>query len=129
MYNINRPISPHLTIYNSQISSIFSIWHRISGFTMFILITIPFFTLNNVLFTFINISLSSLTINFVLVNFVLPGFLIVISAIFLYHILNGLRHLLWDSVMHVTTKKINKDSHILLFLIATFVLTKLFIEI
>jgi|GEM_PF-2812664 len=51
MYNINRPISPHLTIYNTQKSSLFSIWHRISGVSMFILASSPILILKFIIFS------------------------------------------------------------------------------
>jgi len=114
MYNINRPISPHLTIYNTQKSSLFSIWHRISGVSMFILASSPILILKFILFSPENYNTWSFIRDNFVFSFVLPWFYAIISAIFLYHIVNGTRHFLWDSVVNVSTKTIRKDSTILL---------------
>nr|YP_009132714.1 succinate:cytochrome c oxidoreductase subunit 3 [Bangia fuscopurpurea]AKA66479.1 succinate:cytochrome c oxidoreductase subunit 3 [Bangia fuscopurpurea] len=128
MYNINRPISPHLTVYNAQKSSVSSIWHRISGAIMFNLIISPTFLLN----FFIFVPHSSILINFasncLVLDWILPGFLSIIYVIFLYHISNGVRHLLWDSVMHVNTNKMSKDSNSLLIFVLGTVLLKFLTE-
>lgn len=94
MHNINKPISPHLTIYNPQRSSIFSIWHRISGVVMFILISSPLFILNQVYFLYTPIFLLEFLVNYILSNWILVSFRLLISTVFLYHISNGLRHFL-----------------------------------
>nr|BAL63254.1 succinate:cytochrome c oxidoreductase subunit 3 [Neopyropia katadae]BBH62869.1 succinate:cytochrome c oxidoreductase subunit 3 [Neopyropia katadae]BBH62870.1 succinate:cytochrome c oxidoreductase subunit 3 [Neopyropia katadae]BBH62871.1 succinate:cytochrome c oxidoreductase subunit 3 [Neopyropia katadae]BBH62872.1 succinate:cytochrome c oxidoreductase subunit 3 [Neopyropia katadae] len=128
MHNINRPISPHLTIYNSQISSTFSIWHRISGVVMFILISSPILILNQVYFSYTPIFLVEILLNYILSNWILVSFRLLISTIFLYHISNGFRHFLWDSVRHINTKKIYKDSNLLLFFVFIVTITQSYIE-
>nr|BAL63262.1 succinate:cytochrome c oxidoreductase subunit 3 [Pyropia moriensis] len=128
MQNINRPISPHLTIYNPQRSSIFSIWHRISGVVMFILISSPILLLNYIYFSHCPIFLVHLLLYYDLSTWLLISFRLLISTIFLYHISNGIRHFLWDSVKHVTTKKIYKDSNLLLWLVLIVIIAQLYIE-
>uniref|UniRef100_A0A5S9HWS0 Succinate:cytochrome c oxidoreductase subunit 3 n=1 Tax=[Neopyropia] katadae var. hemiphylla TaxID=243213 RepID=A0A5S9HWS0_PYRKA len=128
MHNINRPISPHLTIYNPQISATFSIWHRISGVVMFILIASSILILNQVYFSYTPIFLVDILLNYILSNWILVSFRLLISTIFLYHISNGLRHFLWDSVRHVNTKKIYKDSNLLLFFVFIVTITQSYIE-
>nr|BAL63245.1 succinate: cytochrome c oxidoreductase subunit 3 [Porphyra tenuipedalis] len=128
MHNINKPISPHLTIYNPQRSSIFSIWHRISGVVMFILISSPLFILNQVYFLYTPIFLLEFLVNYILSNWILVSFRLLIFTVFLYHISNGLRHFLWDLVRHVNTKKINKDSSLLLVFIFIVSIAQFYIE-
>lgn len=128
MQNINRPISPHLTIYNPQRSSIFSIWHRISGVIMFVLIVGPILLLNQVYFLYITIP----PIHFFVDHLFFPWFLTsvrwVVSAIFLYHISNGIRHFFWDSVKYVNTRKMYKDSNYLLLFLLIANIIQLYIQ-
>nr|BAL63256.1 succinate:cytochrome c oxidoreductase subunit 3 [Pyropia kuniedae] len=128
MHNINRPISPHLTIYSPQTSSIFSIWHRISGFVMFILISSPIFLLNCSYFSYTPNFLASVVFNYALYTWLFDSFRLVISAIFLYHISNGTRHFLWDSVRHVNTKEIYTDSKFLLVCLLLVISTQFYVK-
>nr|NP_049321.1 succinate:cytochrome c oxidoreductase subunit 3 [Porphyra purpurea]P80478.1 RecName: Full=Succinate dehydrogenase cytochrome b560 subunit; AltName: Full=Succinate dehydrogenase, subunit III [Porphyra purpurea]AAD03124.1 succinate:cytochrome c oxidoreductase subunit 3 [Porphyra purpurea] len=122
MYNINRPISPHLTIYNTQKSSLFSIWHRISGVAMFTLIASPPLFLKLATFSYKSFNILDLMLNNS--SLILPWFIVIISVIFLYHIINGIRHFLWDSVVNVNTESIIKDSNTLLALVFLIMLFK-----
>nr|BAL63260.1 succinate:cytochrome c oxidoreductase subunit 3 [Pyropia kurogii] len=127
MRNINRPLSPHLTIYNPQKASIFSIWHRISGVIMFILVTSPFFLLNNIYFSHMTIFLAQFWVDYVLSNWFLFSCKSFVISIFLYHISNGIRHLFWDVAIHVNTIRMYKDSNILLFLVFAIILAQFFV--
>ena len=92
MINKNRPVSPHLQIYKPQITSILSIAHRITG----IILYLSTFLISFWLFcsAFIN------DLKIVLDNFLFSSvgkiFLFFITLSFIYHFLNGLRHLIWD---------------------------------
>ena len=92
MQNKNRPISPHLQIYKPQITSILSIAHRFTG----IILYLSTFLISFWLFcsAFIN------DLKIVLDNFLFSSvgkiFLFFITLSFIYHFLNGLRHLIWD---------------------------------
>nr|AIB08161.1 succinate:cytochrome c oxidoreductase subunit 3 [Pyropia kanakaensis] len=127
MRSINRPVSPHLTIYNPQKASTFSIWHRISGVSMFVLIISPFFILNNIYFSHMNIFFAQLLVDSILFNWFLFSCKLFVISIFLYHISNGILHLLWDVVIHVSTKKMYKDSNILLFFVFVVIMTQFYI--
>ena len=124
MYNINRPLSPHLTIYNAQKASISSIWHRITGAFMFNLIISPTLLLNFFIFTPNSSALINFASQCLVFNWILPGLLSIIYIIFLYHISNGVRHFLWDSVIHVSSNKMSKDSNFLLIFVLSIVLLK-----
>ena len=92
MKNNNRPISPHLQIYKPQITSILSISHRFTGIILFFscfLVCIWLFAMafNDRLYDLINIFFSGIIGKVIL-------FFITFS--FFYHLLNGVRHLLWD---------------------------------
>nr|QJH88470.1 Sdh3 [Pterocladia lucida] len=87
---LNRPISPHLTIYTSNQSSLFSIWHRISGVLLLLFIAIKLIYINNlglcgIQSWFFTIDLKTIRIVFLF-----------LTLIILYHLLNGIRHIFWD---------------------------------
>nr|YP_009511825.1 succinate dehydrogenase subunit 3 [Gracilaria ferox]AXI97702.1 succinate dehydrogenase subunit 3 [Gracilaria ferox]UAD89653.1 succinate dehydrogenase subunit 3 [Gracilaria ferox] len=100
----NRPLSPHITIYAAQISSLASIWHRISG----ILLT------SSIVFypTYIQLVICS-SYNKYLFNFnILKNFwffyykimvIIVLFSLF-YHALNGLKQIMWDLGIFLSPK-------------------------
>lgn len=106
---LNRPISPHLTIYIPLNSSVFSIWHR---FTAVLLSFMLIFFLSIFKFTVIcyplwNIYLLFNNFNiFMLKAWTLNFFWVFIIIIFFYHFLNGLRHLYWDIGFFLTKKSI-----------------------
>lgn len=87
----NRPLSPHLSIYTGQITSIFSILHRFSALIMIgnlviFLVLLKCWTYN---FSDLNINyMNNLYLqNWIFLNLSLTG---------LYHFLNGFRHIIWD---------------------------------
>ena len=88
-YNKN-PLTPHLQIYKWQISSLLSIAHRITGVInaiAIILICIWFLlAINNEKILFENI-LNSFFGKFISIS---------LSWTFSFHILNEIRHLMWD---------------------------------
>ena len=91
MYEKN-PLSPHLQIYKWQISSLLSIAHRIVGVVNIAAIT---------LISFFVIILMCGEQNYGMVNTFLQSFfgkfiMVGLSWSFSFHVLNELRHLLWD---------------------------------
>ena len=92
MKNKNNPLSPHLQIYSWNISSLLSITHRIVGVINIIaIIFICFWTillsLGESNYEFIQIFLQSFFGKF---------FIVFLSWSFSFHILNEIRHLVWD---------------------------------
>nr|AHB35412.1 succinate:cytochrome c oxidoreductase subunit 3 [Neoporphyra perforata]AHB35439.1 succinate:cytochrome c oxidoreductase subunit 3 [Neoporphyra perforata]AIB08100.1 succinate:cytochrome c oxidoreductase subunit 3 [Neoporphyra perforata]AIB08246.1 succinate:cytochrome c oxidoreductase subunit 3 [Neoporphyra perforata]AIB08273.1 succinate:cytochrome c oxidoreductase subunit 3 [Neoporphyra perforata] len=128
MQNLNRPISPHLTIYNPQKASTFSIWHRISGVFMFTIITSSLLILNNLYLSYTTVFLVPLLFKYFLFDWLLFSCKLLLQTIFLYHTINGIRHLLWDSVIHVNTIKMRKDANILLFVAFIIILIQFCVE-
>lgn len=98
---IRRPISPHLTIYRPQISSMLSIAHRLSGGFLFIGIILFCWWL--VMITFYPSNLSMFADYSQLAKPIL--FIWVIA--FYYHLLNGIRHLFWDAGLGFEIKTMN----------------------
>lgn len=93
----NRPLSAHLTIYQPQVTSMFSIFHRVTGAMLAIFVlSQPFFirsiTFHLHVFTFYN-SILTLLLDY---SWILLGILIVFVLFFHYHLANGIRHIVWD---------------------------------
>lgn len=120
----NLPISPHLQIYKPQITSLLSITHRITGFSLNLAL----------------ILLSLWIISFGLGSDVYANFVSIFETIFIkivvyfivlgisYHALNGIRHILWDFGLMISNKAalvsglvIIFTSVILSFLISNFI--------
>ena len=116
----NNPLSPHLQIYKWQISSLLSIAHRIVGVMNIIAITmICIWSLLLLLgaesYQLINIFFNTFFGKFVAVS---------LCWTFSFHILNELRHLIWD-IGYGFDLRVSKITGVLA-LIGSFVLTILF---
>ena len=92
MNDSKNPLSPHLQIYRWHVSSLLSITHRISGIINLLALILIFFWLLFLSLGKNNYELFLLTINSFFGKFVLIGFTWSMS----FHILSGIRHLIWD---------------------------------
>nr|YP_010199745.1 succinate dehydrogenase subunit 3 [Gracilaria isabellana]UAD89703.1 succinate dehydrogenase subunit 3 [Gracilaria isabellana] len=122
----NRPLSPHITIYAVQISSLASIWHRVSGilltsFAVFCGIYIQliiYSTYNKCLF------------NFSLLNIFWFFFYEILVIIFLfglfYHAFNGLKQIIWDLGIFLDRKFLSVFFIIISFVICGIILLLIF---
>ena len=110
-----NPLTPHLQIYKWQISSLLSIAHRITGVINAIAISLIciwfLITINNEKILFENI-LNSFFGKFISIS---------LSWTFSFHILNEIRHLMWD-VGYGFDPKISKITGYMT-LISSFLLT------
>ena len=87
----NNPLSPHLQIYKWQISSLLSIAHRIVGVINIIAITVI------CIWSLLLLGIESYQpINFFLNTFFGKFIAVSLCWTFSFHILNELRHLIWD---------------------------------
>jgi len=89
----SRPLSPHLEVYRWQISNTLSILHRLTGVAL---------AVGLVALTYWLIALASGAEAFAKAQhlFATPiGLLLLFgwTFAFLYHLLNGVRHLMWDA--------------------------------
>ena len=92
MIDNQNPISPHLQIYRWHISSLLSITHRIAGVINLLALMLMFLWLLAFNLGESNYELFLLTINSFFGKFILIGFTWSMS----FHILSGIRHLVWD---------------------------------
>ena len=92
MTDNQNPLSPHLQIYRWHISSLLSIAHRISGVINLLALILIFFWLIALILGEDNYESFLLTINSFFGKFILIGF----TWSMCFHILSGIRHLVWD---------------------------------
>ena len=92
MNDSDNPLSPHLQIYRWHISSLISITHRITGVINLLALILIFFWLVVLSFGESNYELFLLIMNSFFGKFVLIGFTWSMS----FHLLSGIRHLVWD---------------------------------
>ena len=92
MNDSNNPLSPHLQIYRWHISSLLSITHRISGVINLLALILIFFWLIFLSLGENNYQSFLLIINSFIGKFILIGFTWSMS----FHLLSGIRHLVWD---------------------------------
>ena len=92
MNDSKNPLSPHLQIYRWHISSLLSIIHRISGVINLLALILIFLWLVALSFGESNYEFFLLIINSFFGKFILIGFTWSMS----FHILSGIRHLVWD---------------------------------
>ena len=119
--NVSKnPISPHLQIYRWHISSLLSITHRIAGVINLLALILIFFWLIALSFGESNYELFLLIINSFFGKFILIGFTWSMS----FHILGGIRHLIWDLGYGFETKTANISGIIVI--ITSLVVTVIF---
>ncbi|BAE63756.1 succinate dehydrogenase cytochrome b560 subunit [Aspergillus flavus] len=107
---LNRPVSPHLSIYRPQITWIGSSFHRITGFA-----------LSGSLYLYATAYLASPLLGWhlesasvaaafaalpIVAKVLLKGFM---ALPFTYHCFNGVRHLVWDLGRGITNQQVIKS--------------------
>lgn len=112
-----RPISPHLTIYKMQITSVMSISHRLTGAVLsggglLLVAWVAALAAGAEHFA----CMQTLIIH-PLGQLVLFGF----SLALYYHLFNGIRHLLWDFGYNLSIKGVERTGYVVI--AATLILT------
>tara|TARA_B100000963_G_scaffold330719_1_gene320981 strand:+ start:4424 stop:4801 length:378 start_codon:yes stop_codon:yes gene_type:complete len=103
MHKNNRPLSPHLTIYKPQITSLMSITHRITGIFQSIGLLVISIFLISLLFG----SQIHNTLQIFLNHIVGKTFFIFYTFSLCYHLFNGIRHLAWDLGLGFNLNNVN----------------------
>ncbi|MCY3597919.1 MAG: succinate dehydrogenase, cytochrome b556 subunit [Rhodospirillales bacterium] len=88
-----RPLSPHLSVYRPEITSVLSILHRLSGLLLgFGMVALAAFLVAAAAgpeaFALATSAADSL---------IGCAFFVAVSIAFFYHLANGVRHLFWDA--------------------------------
>ena len=120
MNDSKNPLSPHLQIYRWHISSLLSITHRISGVINLLALILIFFWLIALSLGENNYESFLLVINSFFGKFILIGF----TWSMCFHILSGIRHLVWDLGYGFEIKTANISGIIVI--ISSLVLTIIF---
>jgi len=120
MADNQNPLSPHLQIYRWHISSLLSITHRIAGVTNLFSLILIFFWLLVLSLGESNYELFLLMINSFIGKFILIGF----TWSMIFHLLSGIRHLVWDFGYGFEIKTANISGIIVI--ISSLVLTVIF---
>lgn len=112
MVHSARPVSPHLQIYKPQLTSVMSIMHRITGVGAFlgsvcVMLWLVSLAWDASLYGFLQIVVVSIPVQILL-------FLWTLS--FIYHLLNGVRHLVWDAGKGLELPEIYKSGKIVMIL-------------
>lgn len=112
-----RPISPHLGIYQPQLTSMLSIFHRITGIILVMCITLPFF-LQKLYINHIDLYEVYYIISMVndIHSPILWTLILLAIASFFYHFFNGFRHLAWDMGSGLSIKAIYVSGYLVVFL-------------
>nr|YP_010199520.1 succinate dehydrogenase subunit 3 [Gracilaria baiana]UAD89378.1 succinate dehydrogenase subunit 3 [Gracilaria baiana] len=113
----NRPISPHITIYAVQISSLSSVWHRISGLLLASFAVFCSIYIQSIIYS--NYDKYLVNYNFI-DDFLSPFYGILVLALLFsifYHALNGLKQIIWDLGFFMNQKFL-----FFFFLIASFII-------
>ena len=120
MSDSKNPLSPHLQIYRWHISSLLSITHRISGVINLLSLILIFFWLLVLSFDQSIYKLFLLMANSFFGKFILIGF----TWSMTFHVLSGIRHLIWDLGygFEIITAKISG----IIVIISSFILTIIF---
>jgi len=100
MEHKKRPISPHLSIYKPQISSVLSILHRTTGAFLFFSVIALSWVLILIIMQGAGVAPFAGTTAFLdatLDTTLFKLFLLSVAFCLYYHLLNGIRHLFWDA--------------------------------
>ena len=108
------PTSPHLQIYKPQLTSVLSIAHRITGFCLSLTLPLYLIWLGCIFF---GDSAYSLLVNLCSNIFSSLIFILMIYG-FSYHMLNGIRHILWDFGYGISIK-FSSISGVIIILVST----------
>ena len=111
----NRPLSPHLHIYKLQITSFFSIAHRLSGIFLFLLLIVSSWLF--ILYVYFPHSLIVKYLSIFLLSIFAKLLYLVCFVSFMYHLYNGIRHLLWDIGINLEIRSILISAVILVLLL------------
>ena len=90
--NTKRPLSPHLQIYKPQLTSVLSISHRFTGVILSLFAFLIPFILVFISFGSEYYDLFLKFIDHIIIKIILAGTMFSL----VYHLSNGIRHLLWD---------------------------------
>jgi len=91
--DLNRPLSPHLSIYKIQLTSTLSIMHRLTGLGASVAL---YGAGIGAIFTTQNFPETLQLVQSMVPHSLILASKVAVGGALLYHTLNGVRHLVWD---------------------------------
>lgn len=122
--NINRPISPHVTIYKLELTTVLSVLHRITGASLSIALCLYIVILK--LFCFYLSSYNFYLFAYIAnnyTNYILIGIGFLLLAATIYHLLTGIRHLIWDTGYGLELHEMNLSAYLIVGLVSIITIT------
>lgn len=110
MSNIDRPLSPHLSIYRWPITMALSILHRMTG----VALSVGFIVLSVWLFDIASGADAYAVFMKYMDTLIGKLLLIAWSFAFFYHLSNGVRHLYWDTGRGFEKEQANRSAWLVL---------------
>ncbi|AZL16234.1 succinate dehydrogenase, cytochrome b556 subunit [Rickettsiales endosymbiont of Stachyamoeba lipophora] len=112
----NKPLSPHLSIYRPQITSILSISHRVTGFILFVAMTILVWLICAITYCDAMEVLKSISdlLNANILGKILKTAIIIVMFCMFFHLLNGIRHLFWDIGKGFELKSVYRSGYLVI---------------
>ena len=108
--SLNRPLSPHLSIYKKVLTAVFSIFHRFTGIGMsvgsiLLSIWIIFIALGPDYFSIFQ---------FISTYLIFKFFLFLWTLAIFYHLFNGIRYLIWSYGKMMSLDVVYKSGYVVL---------------
>jgi|TARA_B110000438_G_C15786256_1_gene638554 succinate dehydrogenase / fumarate reductase cytochrome b subunit len=108
----NRPLSPHITIHKKVLTSVFSIFHRMTGIALsigsvLVALWVSLLALGPSYFFIFETISGTLLFKFILILW---------SAGIFYHLYNGVRYLFWTYGLGMDLKTVYASSYIVIIL-------------
>lgn len=110
---LGRPMSPHLTIYRPELTSILSICHRVSG-GMWTGVMSGFAIGMAVSPHNFSYYIEAIKASEIITPSLIVGGKFFVCYPFVYHTINGVRHLAWDRAMNLTIPQVYSTGYAVL---------------
>jgi succinate dehydrogenase / fumarate reductase cytochrome b subunit len=102
-----RPLSPHLAVYKPQLTSVLSIFHRITGSLLGFSIVLMFLLFySNLFFVGSSVQYCVLFDLFSLLSTLILAICYFVLFAISFHMINGIRHLSWDLAFGLEIKNL-----------------------
>nr|YP_010165753.1 succinate dehydrogenase subunit 3 [Imasa heleensis]QRR29766.1 succinate dehydrogenase subunit 3 [Imasa heleensis] len=112
-----RPTSPHLTIYRFPFPAVLSVLHRGTGIFLYFFILGIFFVESSSSLDIIDYNIYIIYNSLIQLNYVtLLLFVIPVFYSFNYHLLNGIRHYIWNTGKLLSISSVYRTGYLILFL-------------
>jgi len=131
--NRPRPLSPHLTIYKAEYSSMLSIYHRVTGILLAVCLLLLglIYKLQayNIEYFSILVNLTSAYVLPFIINTIVVFIVFAVVFMLAYHMSNGIRHFIWDYALSTVSKEYIKTTSYFVMVLAFVIFVGLIVPI